>query len=106
FREQEEDVRDSRLSLRRPRQICKRDSAELAGIKRIRTHDLRHSHASLLLEIGANNLELQSRLGHADISTTLGTYSHLRPNGLKETANRIEDRVDVSDKHRKRPTKA
>ncbi len=75
--------------------LCKtiKTHAELAGIKRIRTHDLRHSHASLLLEIGANNLELQSRLGHADISTTLGTYSHLKPNGLKETANRIEDRV-------------
>ena len=50
----------------------------------------RHSHASLLLSLGMNDLELQNRLGHTDISTTLGTYSHLRPTAMKEVADKLD----------------
>ena len=35
-------------------------------------------------------LELQNRLGHTDISTTLGTYSHLRPTAMKEVADKLD----------------
>lgn len=63
---------------------------EMAGVKSIRIHDLRHSHASLLLSLGMNDLELKNRLGHADIQTTLGVYSHLRPTAMREVADKLE----------------
>lgn len=44
-----------------------------------------------------NDLEMQNRLGHADNKTTLGTYSHLRPNAMKEVAIRMTGKVVVSD---------
>ena len=44
-----------------------------------------------------NDLEMHNRLGHADIKTTLGTYSHLRPNAMKEVATRMTGKVVVSD---------
>lgn len=54
--------------------------AKLANVKRIRVHDLRHSHASLLIEQGIQPNIVQDRLGHEKIETTLRTYSHLYPN--------------------------
>lgn len=51
--------------------------AQLANVKRIRVHDLRHSHASLLIEQGIQPNIVQQRLGHEKIETTLRTYSHL-----------------------------
>ncbi len=55
-----------------------------AGVKHIRVHDLRHSHASLLINKGQNILIVSKRLGHSDITQTLNTYSHLMPNTQKE----------------------
>lgn len=66
-----------------------------AGVKSIRIHDLRHSHASLLLSLGMNDLELKNRLGHASIQTTLGVYSHLRPTAMKEVADRLEGQINL-----------
>ena len=71
--------------------------SDYAKIKSIRIHDLRHSHASFMLSLGMNDLEMQNRLGHADIKTTLGTYSHLRPSAMKEVATRMTGKVVVSD---------
>jgi len=71
--------------------------SDYAKIKLIRIHDLRHSHASFMLSLGMNDLEMQNRLGHADIKTTLGTYSHLRPSAMKEVAIRMTGKVVVSD---------
>ena len=51
-----------------------------SGVKRIRLHDLRHSHASMLVEMGFTPLAIAERLGHEKIETTLNTYSHLYPN--------------------------
>ena len=68
---------------------------EIAGVKSIRIHDLRHSHASLLLSLGMNDLELKNRLGHADIQTTLGVYSHLRPSAMKEVADKLEGVISL-----------
>lgn len=61
-----------------------------SGVKRIRVHDLRHSHASLLIELGVNILIISQRLGHEKIETTLGTYSHLYPNKHEDVANQLE----------------
>lgn len=57
-----------------------------SGVKRIRIHDLRHSHASLLIELGFAPLLISERLGHENIETTLNTYSHLYPNKHGEVA--------------------
>lgn len=54
---------------------------KMSGVKKIRLHDLRHSHASLLIsKLGAPPLVVAERLGHEKIQTTLNTYSHLYPN--------------------------
>ena len=44
-----------------------------SGVKRIRVHDLRHSHASMLIELGFSPLEIANRLGHEKVETTLNT---------------------------------
>lgn len=48
-----------------------------AGVKRIRLHDLRHSHASYLFHHGIDALTISKRLGHEKLQTTLDTYTHL-----------------------------
>lgn len=53
--------------------------AELSGLKKIRIHDLRHSHASYLANNGINIQEIARRLGHSKIEITWNTYSHLYP---------------------------
>ena len=59
---------------------------ERSGVKKIRIHDIRHSHASMLIEMGVAPLAISERLGHEDIQTTLNTYSHLYPNKQGEIA--------------------
>jgi integrase len=50
----------------------------LAGPGRtIRTYDLRHSHASLLIDLGANPLAVAQRMGHCDAAFTPRDYGHL-----------------------------
>jgi integrase len=51
----------------------------------LRFHDLRHSHAAMLIAQGVHPKVLQDRLGHASINTTLDTYGHLIT-GLDEAA--------------------
>lgn len=53
--------------------------AQAAGVKEIRIHDFRHSHASLLAHEGINIQEIARRLGHAKTEMTWNTYSHLYP---------------------------
>ena len=60
------------------------------GIGPPRFHDLRHTHASLLLARGVHPKIVSERLGHASISITLDTYSHVLP-GLQEDAVRDLD---------------
>lgn len=69
--------------------------SKLANVHRIRTHALRHSHASLLISMGENVLVVRDRLGHEDIQTTLGTYGHLYPNTNREVANKLKNVVTV-----------
>lgn len=61
-----------------------------SDVKRIRLHDLRHSHASMLVEMGFSPLEIANRLGHEKIETTLNTYSHLYPNKQEKLADKLD----------------
>lgn len=60
--------------------------ADIAGLKSIRVHDLRHSHASLLISQGINIATISKRLGHENIQTTLKTYAHMFDADAKEAA--------------------
>ena len=53
----------------------------------IRFHDLRHTHASLLLQLGVPIKTISARLGHASVTTTLDTYAHLLPAMDRGTAD-------------------
>jgi integrase len=72
-----------------------RKLTEDAALVRIRLHDLRHTHASHLLEAGANYKVVQERLGHADPVFTIDTYVHLMPTiqaeGVKSLAKFYRD---------------
>lgn len=64
-----------------------RGSAE-QGIKRIRIHDLRHSHVSLLIDMGFSAVAIADRLGHESIDITF-RYAHLFPSKQAEMAQRL-----------------
>ncbi|MBD8034604.1 site-specific integrase [Solibacillus merdavium] len=55
------------------------------------THGLRHTHTSMLIEAGANMKQVQMRLGHSDIKTTMDIYTHLTAHAEKETVNLFAD---------------
>lgn len=71
--------------------------SQAAGVHRIRTHALRHSHAALLISMGVNPLDIRDRLGHKDIQTTLGTYGHLYPNSNFVVAKKLDGIIDFSE---------
>lgn len=80
-------IRDSTLDNRNKKY------AQTANIKRIRIHDFRHSHASLLANNRINIQEISRRLGHTNIEITWNTYSHLYPKEQEraiEVLNKIE----------------
>ena len=55
-----------------------------------RLHDLRHTHATMLLRQGVHPKVVQERLGHANVGITLDTYSHVAPHMQEEAAERID----------------
>ena len=69
------------------KKILARDSS----LKKIRIHDFRHSHASLLINQGEDYLIVKERLGHASITTTIDTYSHLYPSKQKDLADKLDN---------------
>ena len=62
--------------------------AKAAGVKRIRIHDLRHSHVSLLIEMGFSAGAIAERVGHESIDITY-RYAHLFTTKQTEMANRL-----------------
>ncbi|OUN36935.1 hypothetical protein B5G26_16600 [Anaerotignum lactatifermentans] len=69
--------------------------SKLSGVKKIRIHDLRHSHASLLIELGFPPLLISERLGHENVETTLNIYSHLYPNKHEEVAKALSQLMQM-----------
>lgn len=83
---------ETRLFNKRPqylRSILKSRMATI-GLKEIRVHDLRHSHASVLINLGANPVLVAERLGHESAAVTLKIYSHLFPHKQSEIVARIK----------------
>ena len=65
--------------------------AKAENMESIRLHDLRHSHASLLIHLGVNPVLISKRLGHEKVETTLNTYSHIYPNANISMMNLLND---------------
>lgn len=65
----------------------------IANVRKIKIHELRHSHASHLIALGISPLTISERLGHEDIKTTLNTYSHLYPDKQNEVADILSEYV-------------
>jgi integrase len=63
------------------------------GMKGVRFHDARHTHASLLLKQGVHPKIVQERLGHTGIAITLDLYSHVAPGLQQAAANKFDDIV-------------
>lgn len=64
---------------------CKR-----SGVKRIRVHDLRHSHVSLLIDKGFTALAIADRLGHEAVDVTY-RYAHLFPSVQRDMADALQN---------------
>ena len=64
---------------------------EIAGVKKIRVHDLRHSHVAYLIHRGVEPLLIKERVGHKDIRITLNTYGHLYPNQQRKVADMLDN---------------
>ena len=63
--------------------------SEAAGVKRIRIHDLRHSHISLLIDMGFSAIAIADRVGHESIDITYN-YAHLVPTRQTEMADKLD----------------
>lgn len=66
-----------------------KSQVQKAEVKRIRVHDIRHSHVAYLINKGVQPLIIKERLGHRDIKITLNTYGHLYPNQQKMVADML-----------------
>jgi integrase len=66
---------------------------EKAQLKRIRFHDLRHTHATMCLILNLHPKIVQERLGHSNVKITLDTYSHVLPNMQSEASNKINEAI-------------
>ena len=62
---------------------------KIAGVKRIRLHDLRHSHVSLLIDLGFSVVAIADRVGHESIEITF-RYAHLFPSKQTEMADQLD----------------
>ena len=61
----------------------------------VRFHDLRHSHASLLVKMGVQPKEISTRLGHSNIGITMDLYSHIYEETDREVANMFDKLINI-----------
>ena len=76
---------DERNVLRRFQKVCS-DS----GLPKLRVYDLRHTHASLLINEGVHPKRISERLGHSSIKLTMDTYGHLFEGSDRDSADKME----------------
>lgn len=82
---------DPRNVLRAMRKIIR-----TSNVKQIRFHDLRHTHASILISKGVDIVKVAHRLGHSNPKITLETYAHLIPDEENEVAETFDDAINPS----------
>ena len=70
-----------------------------AGLSHLRFHDLRHTHATLMLKAGVHPKIVQERLGHGSIAVTLDIYSHAVSGIQEAAAQRFEETLGVGGQH-------
>jgi integrase len=66
-------------------------ACDSAGLERIRPYDLRHSHASLLIDIGAHPKAISERMGHTEIGVTMNVYGHIFEGKQRELSRDLDD---------------
>lgn len=66
------------------------------NLPQITTHGLRHTHCSLLFEAGANLKEVQDRLGHTDVQTTMNIYAHVTKTAKENAIQKFENFLSVN----------
>ncbi|MFZ4838488.1 tyrosine-type recombinase/integrase [Enterococcus lactis] len=67
---------------------------ERAGLPYIGLHGFRHTHASMLYEAGADHKEVQERMGHTNIKTTMDTYTHITNSKKEETTQKLTNYIN------------
>lgn len=65
------------------------------SLSTITTHGLRHTHCSLLFEAGANLKEVQDRLGHSDVQTTMNIYTHVTQKAKEAAIQKFESYLNI-----------
>ncbi|MDE7055794.1 MAG: site-specific integrase [Lactobacillus sp.] len=83
-------VNNGLTSLSKPRQWNK-SICDKFGLRRIKIHGFRHTHASLCYSAGLNAKEIQKRLGHADSKTTMNVYTHVMKNDENKAVKKFAD---------------
>lgn len=68
------------------------------GFKHVTFHDLRHTHATHLLEQNIHPKIVSERLGHSTIALTMNTYSHVMPTMQEEAANKVDEMFTINTK--------
>lgn len=79
-----------------PENMVKREfyfTLSLAGLRRIRFHDLRHTYATILISQNENLKFIQSQLGHASVQTTIDRYGHLLPVNQLAIGSKIDEKI-------------
>ena len=66
-----------------------------SGLERVRLHDLRHTHATLLLKAGVPIKVVSERLGHSTPAFTMATYQHVLPGMQREAAETFESLLEL-----------
>ena len=70
--------------------------AESSGTSPFRPYDLRHSHASLLIDLGAHPKAISERMGHTEIGVTMNVYGHLFEGAQGELTKDLDDLLERS----------
>ena len=88
---------DSPLGLFKPSQLTTAYAAfrKSHGFKHVTFHDLRHTHATHLLEKNIHPKIVSERLGHSTIAITLNTYSHVTPSMQEDAANKVDEFLKI-----------